>query len=285
MRSVAALRLPLILVFAIDPGLCAALASGVGMVLVAALAVFFWRRVSTAGFRWYWIGAALWAVAVAVKVACALATNAAAIGFLKHHLPHPLLVASGGLFLGVQSSLCEIGFTLLAVVFWRQLGREAGRAIAIGVGAGAFEAFLLGAAQIAAAALAVAGLSVSEGIAAEMAKAAAVTPLVWLVGPVERAIAILCHASCRALVLLGFVQRRPMMVFWGFAIFTMLDGIAGAAHLSGMLARFSVWWVELAISPFALVSLAILAWLWRRWKEQGVTAQCGAPSPGRGDSR
>jgi hypothetical protein len=241
-----------------------AIVSATGMMLVAVVAVYYWRRVSAAQFRWFWIGVGLWTVAVAVKLIWAMATHKAIIGFLKQHLSSPLLVASGGLYLGIQSSLCEIGLTLLAVVIWRQLGREAGRAIAIGVGAGAFEAFLLGAAQLAAGVMATAGLTSSTQIAAQLAAGAASTPLVWLVGPVERAIAILCHASCRALVLLGFVQRRPMMVFWGFAIFTLLDGIAGAAHVSGKLGTFSVWWIELAILPLALVNVPILRWCWRR---------------------
>jgi hypothetical protein len=32
---------------------------------------------------------------------------------------------------------------------------------------------------------------------------ASTTPLIWLIGSVERMIAILCHASTRALILLG----------------------------------------------------------------------------------
>ncbi len=52
------------------------------MIVVAIAAVIAWRRISHAGFCWFWIGAGLWTVAVAVKVVCALLTNAAVIGFL-----------------------------------------------------------------------------------------------------------------------------------------------------------------------------------------------------------
>ncbi len=236
------------------------------MMVVAIGAVIAWRRISHAGFRWFWIGAGLWTVAVAVKVVCALLTNAPVVGFLKDNLPYPLLVACGGLFLGVQSSLCEMGFTLLAVVIWRQLGKEAGRAIAIGVGAGAFEAFLLGLAQWVAAAVVVVGLPGTESIGEALAKGVAVTPLMWLIGPVERVIAILCHASSRALILLGMASHRLMMVVWGFVLFTSLDGIAGAAHVSGKLGAFSPWWIELALLPFALVSVPILSWCYKKYR-------------------
>jgi len=248
-----------------DPNLLLALVPGLGMILVAAVAVIYWRRASGARFRWFWIGAGLWTVAVAVKVAAALATSAAVIGWLKDCLPYPLFLVCAGVFGGLQSSLCEMGFTLLAVWIWRVLGRDAGRAIAIGVGAGAFEAMLLGVGSLVAVAVAIAGLPGTEPIRQELGKVAATTPLFWLVAPAERVIAILCHASSRALVLLGVTQRRWMMVFWGFVIFTLLDGIASAVLVSGKMGTFSIWWIELAVLPFALVSIPILKWCYRRW--------------------
>jgi hypothetical protein len=257
-------------------------ASGFGMIVVALAAVIVWRRISHAGFRWFWIGAGLWTVAVAVKVVCALLTNAAVIGYLRSHLPYPVQVACGGLFLGIQSSLCEMGFTLLAVWFWRQLGKDAGRAIAIGVGAGAFEAFLLGLAQGVTAAVVLVGLPGTESIGEELAKGVAVTPLLWLIGPVERVIAILCHASSRALILLGTASHRLMMIVWGFVLFTSLDGIAGAVHVSGKLGTFSPWWIELALLPFALVSVPILRWCYKKYRIESCSGTAVNP-PGEVD--
>jgi len=159
-----------------------------------------------------------------------------------------------------------MGFTLVAVIIWRQLGKEGGRAIAIGVGAGAFEAFLLGLAQLVAAVVVISGLPGADSISEDLAKGVAVTPLMWLIGPVERVIAILCHASSRALILLGMASQRVMMIVWGFVIFTLLDGIAGAVHVSGKLGTFSPWWIELVLLPFALVSIPILRWYWKKYR-------------------
>ncbi len=83
-------------------------------------------------------------MAVALKFTFAILTNPAVIGLLRRALPYPIYVASGGLYVGVESSVFEMGFTILAGLIWRQLGKDSTRAIAIGVGAGAFEAFLLG---------------------------------------------------------------------------------------------------------------------------------------------
>jgi len=238
------------------------------MLLLAAIVVLFWRYVSKADWKWFWIGAGLWIVAVIIKRVIGLSINAAVIGWLKHHLPYASFVAASGVFIGVESSACEIGVTLIAVSVWRRLGRDAGRAIAIGMGAGAFEAFLLGAIIIVS--VAVAGLLGDEEEIRE-AVAQPTTPLLWLMLPLERLLALLGHASSRALVLLGLAHKRPWMVFGGFAIFTVVDGIAGAAIVfKNTHADFSPWWSELAIVPAALLSVFVLRWCYQRW--QSLTA-------------
>ena len=151
-----------------------------------------------------------------------------------------------------------MGFTIPAGLIWRQLGKDSARAIAVGVGAGAFEAFLLGLISAAGMAAVLMRRAGTEAAGKQISAQQAVTPLFWLVAPVERVIAVLVHASTRALILLGITYRKPMMVFWGFWIFALLDSIAGAAQLSERLGTFSLWWIELAILPFALVSVPIL---------------------------
>jgi len=251
------------------------LVPGLGMMLVAVVAVVEWYRISGVQARWFWVGAGLWTIAVVLKLVCALLTNAAVLGFLKGVLPHALFVVGGGLYVGVQSSLFEMGFTLLAGLLWRQLGKDSARAIAIGVGAGAFEAFLLGFAMTAGITALLFGAPGTENVGEQLKAQEAVTPLLWLAGPVERIIAVLVHASTRGLILLGITFRKPLMVFWGFLIFTSLDGVAGAALVSGSLGTISAWWIELALLPFALISVPILRWCSRRFPsrapEQGGT--------------
>lgn len=246
------------------------LVPSVGMMLVAAAAVFYWRRVSGIRFRWFWIGAALWAVSVALKFGCSMLIDTAVIGFLKENLPYPIFVLTGGCYIGVQSSVFEMGLTLLAVLIWRQLGTDAGKAIGIGVGAGALEAFMLGILSLVAVCSALAGMDASGETRKGIEALAAKTPLFWLVAPVERIIAILCHAASRALILLGVVHRRYLMIVWGFLLFTLLDGVAGGVHVSLKLGEISMWWVELAFVPFALISVPILRGCYATWgKREG----------------
>ena len=235
------------------------------MILVAVAAVVYWRLKTTLPFRWFWVGAGLWIVAVAIKFAIAIPVNPPVFKFLGGIFPYPAFVLVGGFYGGLLSSLTEIGLTWLAVVIWRDFGRNADRAIGIGVGAGAFEAFLLGFGVVASVSVVLAGIQGTEPIRKQIDAGAASNLLFWLIGPVERVTAVLCHASSRALVILGTVHRRPWMIFSGFAIFTLLDGIVTAAHLAGIVGKYPLWWIELALAPAALISIPILRWCDRQW--------------------
>ena len=52
------------------------LVSAFGMMAVAIVAVTFWRRVSGTAWTWFSIGAALWTVAVVLKMFCAVICEA-----------------------------------------------------------------------------------------------------------------------------------------------------------------------------------------------------------------
>lgn len=229
---------------------------GLGMILVSLLAVIVWRRASGAEFKWFWAGAGLWAVAVTLKVAFALLANQAAASFLNRSLARPFFIPATGLYLGAVSAAFEVGLTWLAARRWRILGMDPGKAIAVGVGAGAAEAFVLGCSILGTGLVAAAGEDMGEDRGYLLARAA-VTPLFWLEPAAGRLIALLGHVSTRALVLLGVAGRRPWMVLCGFVLFALVDGTGWA--LSQALSDRSMWWIDAATLPFNLIGVAILA--------------------------
>jgi hypothetical protein len=83
-------------------------------------------------------------LAVVFKVAFALQTNEAAVIFLNRVLPPLIFVPGVALYVGSVSAAFEIGLTWFAARRWRFLGSGPNRAIAIGVGAEAIEALVLG---------------------------------------------------------------------------------------------------------------------------------------------
>jgi hypothetical protein len=125
-----------------------------------------------------------------------------------------------------------------------------GRAVGVGVGAGAFEAMLLGFAGAAAALLA--GLGVTSWSVA-LAPAA------------ERVIAILCHVAARVLVLMAVATGKWQLFWYGFLLLSGLDAVAMYLHLSGQVGTMSSWMMEAMLAPFGLISIPIVLWCIKHW--------------------
>jgi YhfC intramembrane metalloprotease len=247
------------------PTMAGALVSALGMVLVAAATVVMARRLYRPACRWFWVGAALWAVAVVPKLVLGALSTVPMLKGLHSVLPFNVYVVVGGLCMGLFSAMFEIGVTIAAGLIWRRpLGGDLSRAVAIGAGAGAFEAALLGLAAGAGALAAAAGVPGTEEAGEQIRAFAESTPLFWLVSPMERITAVLSHTASRALVLLGIARGRWWMVVAGFAIFTLLDGLAGVVQVSDAVHRMSIWWIELSLAPAGLLSFTVLVWLHRR---------------------
>ena len=254
------------------------LITGPAMILVALASVLYWRARAKTFWRWFWIGAGVWTVGVALKVGFALLANGPILQGLKQSLPAAAYSIASAVYIGLLTGVFEIGVTLAAALIWRRMAADAPRAVAVGVGAGAFEALLLGLGGVVLAVLLVSGTA-PDVLVAQGSQVAAVTPLVWLTGPIERVIAILCHTASRALTLLTVATGRWRYFWWGFVLMTVLDGIAGLFLLSGQVTKIPVWWIELAIVPAAVVSVPIIRWCVTHWPAPAAPPQAAAPEP------
>ncbi|HXJ71951.1 MAG TPA: YhfC family glutamic-type intramembrane protease [Candidatus Dormibacteraeota bacterium] len=235
--------------------------SGSLMMIVAVAAAVWWKLRSRVPWRWFWAGAGIWAVGVALKFALAKELNPIIIGT---GVPPKAGLAAGVFYCGIMTGIFEIGITLAAALFWRRLAAEPNRAVAVGLGAGAFEALLLG---IAAAGGSVAALATGQGdkLVSALAVYTSHTPLFWLAGPVERAIAIAAHTASRVLVLQA-VAHRKWLGFWaGFAWLSLMDTLAGLALLTGMTTSDSIWWSESMFLPLGVLSIPLTRYALSRW--------------------
>jgi len=114
------------------------LLSGAGMIAVGAIAVYAWRRRAGAGY--FLFGAVFWAAAIAVKIAMDLTVTPS----LKELLPHAVSgVLVLGLYYGLRTGLFESGFPYAAARL-AKLVPTFDQAVAVGIGAGAAEAIVLG---------------------------------------------------------------------------------------------------------------------------------------------
>ncbi len=243
------------------------LLTGPLMMLVALAFVVAWKRRTGVKLRWFWAGAGVWTVGVALKVAWAVALNERIVGLLERVLPHALYVAVASTYVGLLTGVFEVGVTLACALIWKRMAADGDRAVAIGIGAGAFEAFVLGCGGL--------GLPIAlllaphnplcEMLAVSLVYQAHMTPLIWLAGPVERILAILCHIASRTLTLLAVATRRWAFFWYGFLLLSAVDAVAGCLYVTDTENTFNMWWVELMFVPFAIVSIPIVGWCLQQW--------------------
>jgi uncharacterized membrane protein YhfC len=245
---------------------------GLGMIFVGLAVIVGWWLRGEPQFRWFAAGAAIWTIGVAIKVGTAFLLTKNVLQWLELNLSHSLYVALGSIYVGVDSSLCEIGVTLIAVLLFRQMALTGNRAVAVGAGAGGFEAILLGLGGAVSASLAFSGV---EQVQVAVGAATVNTPLIFVVGTVERVLAICAHIGTRTLVIYGVATRRWSAVLAGFLLFAALDGVAGWVHVSGTVHWINMWWIELMLVPISAVCLYAAWWCLKHWPAPPVLEERG----------
>lgn len=242
------------------------------MVAVGLTAAFLWRHWTHARWRWFWIGAGLWTVSVAGKVAWSVAANPVLYQSIQQLYPESTVPIIFAVYVGLVSAVTEIGLTAVCAYGWHSMTIDSRRAAGVGVGAGAIEAVLLGFASLAAVCMVLFDLPGSAPVAAEFEAATKTTSLPWLCGPVERTLAVILHTASRMLVLKAVAERRWLPFSLGFLLFTLVDSIAGYAAISGLLKTISLWWLELALVPTALLGLVAIRYCIRTWPSSQTEA-------------
>jgi hypothetical protein len=244
------------------------MAPGLLMIAVAVAAALACRYATGERWRWFWVGALLWTVAVAAKAALAVPLNGPILGILKEHLPDPIYLAVGSAYIGLLTGITEVAMTFGAGLRWRRLASTPGRALAIGTGAGAIEALLLGVASMVALVVAAINTTLPE-----------MTVTAVLVAPFERIVVLFCHVAVRAMTLYA-VATRGWRWFWvAFVFFSALDGVAGYYHLAGLVGSTNPWWIELPLAAFAIAGVLLVMPLIRRWPASERAPVPAAPLP------
>lgn len=245
--------------------LASILIAGILIIIISMGFMITWKKQSGISLKWILLGGGVWAVGVILKFIFAFTLNRPILAWIESLFAQTGVLSIGSIYIGLLTGVFEIGITLVFALFIKGMYQNYKRGIGIGIGAGGIEAFLIGFSQIVSFVLVLSGQPSSNQIMASIAQTAVVTPVLYLIGPVERIIAILCHTSSRSLVLFA-VAKKKYVYFWaGFLIMTAIDAIAGYVHLAGLLNKINMWWVELALLPFALISIPVIKWCIKNW--------------------
>ncbi len=248
--------------------LASILIAGILIIIISSGFIIRWKKLSGISLRWIFLGGGVWLTGVVLKFLFAFAFNDPILEGIKSTLGQTNYLSIGSIYIGLLTGVFEIGITFLFALFIKGMYENYRRGIGIGIGAGAIEAILIGFSQIGSFIYILSGQAGSNTAMAAITQSAITTPFLWLIGPVERIIAILCHTSSRALVLFCILKKKYIYFWAGFLIITAIDAIAGYVHLAGLVNKISMWWIELALLPFAIISIPIIKWCMKNWNDK-----------------
>lgn len=259
------------------------LVPGLGMALVAAaFTVYALRRGGT--WKYLALGALAWLATVAVKFAVAIPLNP--LVFKALGVSENSALASPGnllayLYIGLLTGFTEVLLAWLLLRYTR-LGRTTfANALAFGVGAGAFEAFVLGVLNLMGSAVVLAAPQVLPA-EATASIALAGDPLYGLAPIVERGATIFCHILARTLLFYA-VSRRQARWLWGsFAFLSLLDAVAGFAQFWGLTSPARIWAIEGLIVLFGAAAAWGTHWVRANYPAVELTPTPGGEEPAAG---
>lgn len=235
-----------------------ALLAGVGMLLVA-LGYVTYALVRKLGLAYLGLGALAWGLTVALKFAWAIPLNAPIYNALTGGLSEGLANLIFYVYVGALTGVFEGAITWLVLRYTRLGQVRWGRALAFGIGFGAFEALLLGLSSLGSVLVA---LTAPESLPPmTLEQIAQLNDVLFGLAPVwERFFTVLIHIFANVLLFYGAVKREARWFWLSFAYKTGIDAVAAVAQLQGLVTPGDIWIIEAVVALWG-----VAGWFGTRW--------------------
>lgn len=238
--------------------------SPLGMIVVAIIAILFYRKRSRAAYMFFAFGGAVWAAAIGLKVVLDLTVTPAISNSLYTSFdPGGYLVAIG-LYVGLRTGFFECGFTYIALRGRWLEGITLRDAMAFGVGFGATEALFLGI-------LTLAGMLITEPEASVLLVPAAI---------IERVFVIFVHVFTTMLVFLSIREGRIILLVMAILFKTLLDGAIPFLQDAFGSSVGGVYLIEIFVVVMGLISLMGIIRITEKYKETQYITGSGKSARG-----
>jgi uncharacterized membrane protein YhfC len=230
------------------------LSSGLGMILVAVLAVAFWQARMRPRMVFYAYGALFWAVAIAIKIAMDLTVSSPLYSLLYSSMPALGAVLATGLYLGLRTGILENGITYLGVRYTRLKEMGFSEAVAVGIGFGGMEALVLGIFSL----LTVITLLMSPALVSLLPPSTLeqFDPLFMPLPVIERLFMLFGHAF--ATVLAIYAVKLADLKWLGIAVLykTLIDGsLPPFSHYLGYMGAYMYFPIEAYVVVMGSIGL------------------------------
>jgi uncharacterized membrane protein YhfC len=249
------------------------LLSGIGMMLTGLIPVFWWRYRTLVSWRYFLLGAGVWAAAVAVKVALDLTFTPLLVKWLTGIYAGLGIAIISGAYVGLRTGLLESGLTYLVVLREKLKRMSFEQALALGLAFGCAEAFVLGLLSFLNVAVFLAFPEILD-LVTPLQRAAILEQLtlpdIMVLAPIiERIFTVLVHVFCTVLVVQSVKSGRASYFILSFLYKTLLDGALpfltmrfDAATVAG------AYYIESFVVVLGLIGLVGLLWLRDKYGER-----------------
>jgi uncharacterized membrane protein YhfC len=214
--------------------------AGAGMLLVGAAPIAYWKIKKKVANRFFLLGAAFWAVAIAIK----LAMDFSVTGPVKSTLnlfPYTFFLVLWALYFGLRTGLFECGIPYLLAGRAGLSKVSFNEAMAFGLGFGCTEAIVLGAVSLLNMSVLILNPQLLAQLSPSQAEALRVQSenalMVSAAAILERAAALLIHALACLLVFAAIAQKKLAFLLEAIVLKAVLDGavvLVGMAELDIM---------------------------------------------------
>ena len=238
-----------------------ALIGGLGMIAVA-LAFVGYAAINKLGWRYLGLGALLWVVTVALKIAWAIPMNPL-VHSLMAPLPDVIDKLLFELYIGTLTGIFEVGITWIVLRYTR-LGKAAWKsALSFGIGFGAIEAFLLGLGSLGAV---TAAILIPDRLPLDFLKQFSQSNFLFFLAPIwERFFAVLIHIYTNVLIFYAVVQRRPGWFWLAFVYKSLIDAAAAFYLLNNIQGLVQIWCMEGIVAVWGIAGYAGTLWVKRHY--------------------
>ncbi len=250
------------------------LLSGIGMMIAGLLPVFWWRYRKLVSWRYFFLGAGVWIIAVALKAALDLTFTPVLVNWLTGIYAGFGIAVISGAYVGLRTGLFESGFTYIAVIRDKLRRMNFEQAIAVGLAFGCAEAFVLGMLSFLNVAVLLAFPQILEMVT-PLQRAVIIEQLtlpdVMVLAPIiERVFTVLVHVFCTVLVIQSVKSGRTRYFMLSFLYKTLLDGALPFLTMTFDVKTVAgVYYIESFVVVLGLVSAVGLFWLRERYWEKG----------------
>lgn len=235
------------------------LLGGTGMIAVA-LGFFVYAIIRRLGWTYLVFGALMWLGTVAVKFALAIPLNPMLYRALTGGAKEGIGVLVFDLYVGMLTGFTEVLIVFLVLGFSRWGKVEWKRALAFGIGFGAFEALLLGVGSLI---MMLTALFAPQMLPPEVINQLKVVDNLFysLVPIVERVCAMWVHIFSNVLLFYAVLVKQVRWFWLAFVYKSLIDAWAAWGQLAGMTTTVEQVWVLEAV----IIVFGVIGWLGTRW--------------------